>query len=56
MPRVPSVRADLLPVVLAAGVGFAAVGLYLVAAIVFFPEMCLLGLRAMQHMSNVAYW
>jgi hypothetical protein len=28
---VPSVRADLLPVVLAAGVGFAAVGLYLVA-------------------------
>jgi flagellar biosynthetic protein FliR len=28
----------------------------LVAAIVFFPEMCLLGLRAMQHMSNVAHW
>jgi flagellar biosynthetic protein FliR len=28
----------------------------LVAAIVFFPEMCMLGLRAMQRMSNVAWW
>jgi flagellar biosynthetic protein FliR len=28
----------------------------LVAAVVFFPEMCVLGLRAMQHVTNVAQW
>ena len=31
-------------------------GIGLVAAVVFFPEMCVLGLRAMSRLTNVAEW